>query len=199
MSARKFIEERGEQYDIAPLNVAAEPGTEVLALYAKDFVDKWAKNTQELAMDSTCKGIRFSHAPERAHISIGNTNGGNFELFAAVADANGSGLPLAFLFIKTTKDAAAGAKQAVLEHFLTRLKEFGVDPEFTLPDKDFSEINAMAAVWPDAKQQLCFWHGVRAIKPRLCKNKDTPAPYDAAAAKREFAFIDLNFIPAAQH
>lgn len=64
VSVRKFIEERGEQYNIAPLDVAAEPGTKVLAFYVKDFVNEWAKNTQKLAMDSTCKEIRFSHAPE---------------------------------------------------------------------------------------------------------------------------------------
>lgn len=86
----------------------------------------------------------------------------------------------------------------MLERFLTRLKEFGIDPEFTLTDKDFSEINTMAATWPDAKEQLCFWHSIWAIKQCLCKNKDTPAPYDAAAAKHEFAFIDLDFIPAMQ-
>ncbi|EIW56575.1 uncharacterized protein TRAVEDRAFT_101164, partial [Trametes versicolor FP-101664 SS1] len=180
-SARKFVEERGEKHHIALLDVEAAPGTETLAFYVTDFVEMWAKHTQELAMDSTW-----------------NTNGGNFELFAAVADADGAGVPLAFLFIRTTKDAAPGAKQAILERFLGHLKAFDVDPEFTLTDKDWSEINAMAATWPDAKQQLCFWHDVRAVKQRLCKNKDTPAFYDSVAANREFPFIDINFVPAAQ-
>ncbi|EIW53639.1 uncharacterized protein TRAVEDRAFT_99853, partial [Trametes versicolor FP-101664 SS1] len=180
-SARKFVEERGEKHHIVLLDVEAAPGTQTLAFYVTDFVEMWAKHTQELAMDSTW-----------------NTNGGNFELFAAVADANGAGVPLAFLFIQTTKDAAPGAKQAILERFLGHLKALGVDPEFTLTDKDWSEINAMAATWPDAKQQLCFWHGVRAVKQRLCKNKDTPAFYDSVAANREFPFIDIDFVPAAQ-
>ncbi|KAI9067852.1 hypothetical protein FKP32DRAFT_1600894 [Trametes sanguinea] len=56
----------------------------------------------------------------------------------------------------------------------------------------------MSTTWPDAKHQLCFWHGVRAVKQRLCKSKDTPAPYDSRAANREFPFIDPEFVPAAQ-
>lgn len=102
------------------------------------------------------------------------------------------------MFIKTTKDAAPGAKQAVLERFLGGLRDLGVDPEFTLSDKDWSEINAMGVIWPNAKHQLCFWHAVRALKQRLCKNKETPAQYDAAAANREFPFIDINFVPVGQ-
>ncbi len=115
-----------------------------------------------------------------------------------MADANGFGIPLAFMFLRTTKDAAAGAKQAVLECFLGALKDLGVDPEFTLSDKDWSEINAMGVVWPDAKHQLCFWHGLRALKQRLSKNRDTPAPYDAAAAHAQFSFIDVTFVPVSQ-
>ncbi|EIW59064.1 uncharacterized protein TRAVEDRAFT_19598 [Trametes versicolor FP-101664 SS1] len=180
-SARKFVEERGKDHHIAMLDVEAEPGTEALAFYVTDFVGAWAQHTQELAMDSTW-----------------NTNGGNFELFSAVADANGAGIPLAFIFLRTTKDAAAGAKQAVLARFLERLKELGIDPEFTLTDKDFSEINAMGATWKYAKHQLCFWHGLRAVKQRLCKNKHVPAPYNADAAHSEFSFIDPHFLPAAQ-
>lgn len=103
------------------------------------------------------------------------------------------------MFIKTTKEAAPGSKQTVLERFLGKLRDLGIDPEFTLSDKDWSEINAMGLTWPDAKHQLCFWHAVRAIKQHLCKNKETPAVYDAFAARREFSFIDLDFIPAGQH
>ena len=100
-------------------------------------------------------------------IDVGNTNGGNFELFSAVADVKGSGIPLAFLLIRTSKEARSGAKQAVLEQFLGQLKARGVQPEFTLTDKDWSEINAMRATWPEAKHQLCFWHALRALKQRL--------------------------------
>ena len=141
--------------------------------------------------------LRFS-VTEIIHRLIGNTNNGNFELFAAVADAHGSGIPLAFLLISTSPDADSGAKQAVLESFLRQLKKRGVEPEFTLSDKDWSEIGAMREVWPEAKHFICFWHALKAVKERLSKNKDTPGPYNAERAHAEFSFIDKNFVPAGQ-
>ena len=98
---------------------------------------------------------------------LGNTNAANFELFAAVAAAEGSGIPLAFMWIHTSKEALSGAKEAVLTSILLELKDRGVLPEFTLSDKDWSEINAMRAVWPHAKHQLCFWHALQALKQHL--------------------------------
>lgn len=115
-----------------------------------------------------------------------------------MADAKGSGIPLAFLLVSTSKDAGPGAKQAVLEHFLTALKKQGVSPEFTLSDKDWSEINAMRAVWPQSKHQLCFWHALRALKQRLSKTKDSPAPYDPNEPRSELEFIRADFVPEAQ-
>ena len=115
-----------------------------------------------------------------------------------MADAKGSGIPLAFLLIRTSKKARSGAKQAVLEQFLARIKSRGVEPEFTLTDKDWSEINAMRATWPEAKHQLCFWHALRVLKQRLAKKKDTPAEYNAEAAHQKFSFIDTAFVPLGQ-
>ena len=73
---------------------------------------------------------------------------------------------------------------------MRELKRLGVNPEYTLSDKDWSEINAFRAVWPKAKHQLCFWHALRAVKQQLAKNKDTPAPYDPEEAQRQFSFIN---------
>ncbi|KAI0650125.1 hypothetical protein C8Q79DRAFT_923509 [Trametes meyenii] len=53
-SARAFIEEKGDKHNIKLLDVPAEPGTEALAFYVTDFVEGWAANAQEIAMDSTC-------------------------------------------------------------------------------------------------------------------------------------------------
>ena len=53
-SARKFIETKGDQYNVALLDVPAVPGTKVIAFQCTDIVDAWATHTQELAMDSTC-------------------------------------------------------------------------------------------------------------------------------------------------
>lgn len=52
----------------------------------------------------------------------------------------------------------------------------------------------MSNVWLAAKYQLCFWHLLRAIKQYLSKNKDTPAPYNAAEVHSEFSFIEPDFL-----
>ena len=53
---------------------------------------------------------------------LGNTNKQNFELFGAVADANGVGIPLSYLLISTDKTAAKGAKEEVICKWLNSLK-----------------------------------------------------------------------------
>ncbi|KAJ3473316.1 hypothetical protein NLI96_g13052 [Meripilus lineatus] len=125
----KFILEDGKDHQVKALDVLPEPGTQAMAFQVVDFIKAWAPNTQELAMDSTW-----------------NTNGAGFELFAAVASAEGSGIPLAYCLIKTSKEAQPGAKQIILTRFLTQLKAQGINPEVTLSDKDWSEINAMQEV-----------------------------------------------------
>ena len=130
-------------------------------------------------------------------MNIVGTNNSGFELFSVMSGIKGSGIPLAFCYIETTKDAGPGAKQQLLENFLTELRHLGVDPKFTLTDKDVSEINAMRAVWPRAKHQLCFWHALRALKQRLAK-KTRPVPYDVEGAANEFPFIDPAFLPISQ-
>lgn len=96
--------------------------------------------------------------------TLGNTNRQNFELFAAVADVRGVGVPLSYLLICTTKAAAKGSKEEVISRWLDSLKKNGIHPEFVLTDKDQSEINAIKRIWPNAKHQLCFWHALHAVK-----------------------------------
>lgn len=78
------------------------------------------------------------------------------------------------------------------------IKGLGVEPEFVLTDKDQSEINAVRAVWPQSKHQLCFWHTLHAIKQRLSQNKSTPAFYAATDAMKSFNFINKSFLPQSQ-
>lgn len=59
VSARKFLSEHGAQHQIKMINIQEAPGTRVLAFEVADFMDCWAKNTQELAMDSTCEWTIF--------------------------------------------------------------------------------------------------------------------------------------------
>lgn len=107
-------------------------------------------------------------------------------------------MPLAYCFVQTNAEADKGAKELVLRRFCDQLKRRGVNPEFTLSDKDWSEINAMRAVWPDAKHQLCFWHALRAIKKRLCNSSERPGDYDWLEAQKEFAFVSSIFVPLAK-
>lgn len=58
-SARAFITENGKENMIGLLDVEAAPGTTVLAFQVTDFMEAWAENTRELAMDSTCKWCFF--------------------------------------------------------------------------------------------------------------------------------------------
>lgn len=136
--------------------------------------------------------------PTHTDVRSGNTNGKNFELFATVADADGSGMPLAYLLIKTEKGTPHGTKCMVLECFLQQLHTHGVNPEYTLSDKDFSEIKVFQTVWPHSKHQLCLWHGLHAVKQQVAKSSVTPAPYDVIRACTEFLYIKATFVPVAQ-
>ena len=54
-SAREFISKRGEEHQVALLDVIPAPGIRVDAFQVKDFMDSCGKSTRELAMDSTCE------------------------------------------------------------------------------------------------------------------------------------------------
>ena len=120
------------------------------------------------------------------------------ELFGGMADMLGEGLPLSYLFVVTNAEAPPNTKETVLVHWMEGLRSRGITPEFTLSDKDQSEINALNRVWPTAKHQLCLWHMLRAIKRRLANNREPPAFYRPADAKQTFAFIDPAFVPLRQ-
>ena len=198
-SARKWIVERGGSHQVQLLDVQAAPGTRVVAFQVTDFMGEWAKNTRELAMDSTCELISDLAILRIKHNTfLVGTNNSNCELFAAVAGAYGSGIPLAYCFVQTSKEAGRGAKKAILKSFLGELRKLGVMPEYTLSDKDWSEIEAMMETWPEAKHQLCFWHALRALKQRLSKRTETPAHYDPTEVQREFSFVTSIFVPLAQ-
>jgi hypothetical protein len=84
----------------------------------------------------------------------------------------------------------------MLEHIKNKWK---VKPIITLTDKDWSEINALQAVFASSKLQLCYWHALRAVKTRLSILKRRPLFYDVDEAQAEFGdAIDKGFVPAAQ-
>src|SRR6267154_3711627 len=120
------------------------------------------------------------------------------ELFGGMADMHGEGLPLSYLFVVTDADAPSHTKETILVNWMGALKAHGITPEFTLSDKDQTEINTLSRVWPTAKHQLCLWHMLRALKRRLANNRETPATYRSEDATRIFPFIDLAFLPLGQ-
>lgn len=92
-----------------------------------------------------------------------------------------------------------GAKERLIRQLLLSLREkWGIKARITLTDKDFSEINAMRSVFPEAKHQLCFWHVLRAVKKRFAILRRMPGYYDVKAAHEEFHWISSTFIPIAQ-
>jgi len=88
-----------------------------------------------------------------------------FELYAVIGQKNGSGYPLAYLFLDNSKKGD-GVRTLILAGFFNSLKHKELNPEFFLTDKDFAQINAALQVWPLIKIQLCFWHLKRAIKKK---------------------------------
>ncbi|KAI5452823.1 hypothetical protein NCC49_006363 [Naganishia albida] len=125
------------------------------------------------------------------------------ELLTVMAEYDGSGYPLAYLLRKTTKaaktqalrESIAKARHATLTHLFTEMKRRGVAPSFVGTDKDFQEIRAVNAVWPEAKHQLCYWHAKRALEKRLRQPPSEVTSYDPFRAAAD----SDSFCPPAHH
>ena len=118
-----------------------------------------------------------------------------FELYVIHAEVNGTGFPLAYLFLENNGKCGDSIRTEIITKFVLQLKEKGLDPEFILTDKDWSQIKACHSTWPKAKIQLCRWHINRAITTRLQSDKmvarDT---YNGYMVYQLFSFIDPKFI-----
>jgi hypothetical protein len=139
-----------------------------LAFFASDAIERVAKSTTQLVMDSTF-----------------GTNSGGMDLFAVLAEVEGTGIPLAYCLVELLKPPQAkaaenkliradpGAVTYIIQQFLERLKGFGFTPRCMAIDKDPAEIAAATAVWPSVKVQLCYWHVKRAVSMKLNSSKST--------------------------
>jgi hypothetical protein len=108
-------------------------------------------------------------------------------------------MPLGYLLVQSSTTGTAGVKEQFLEEFLSHFRSvWSVKAIITLTDKDWSEIKAFMAVYPEAKHQLCFWHVLRAIKKRLAILRRMPAHYDANSAHSEFPWINPKFVSVGQ-
>ena len=85
------------------------------------------------------------------------TNNAGMDLFAVLAEVDGTGVILAYCFVGAATSSEgngrsdAGAMTSILEQFLRRIREAGFLPTFFGFDKDRSQIAAVKTVWPDAK------------------------------------------------
>jgi hypothetical protein len=104
-------------------------------------------------------------------------------------------VPLAFAFTAATDGTAEkGAKDRMLQDVLQWVTGHCPNVEFTLSDKDVSEISAFRIIIPKAKHQLCYWHAVKYIEERLAEDKP-PAYYDPRKVHTIFAFVDPTWAP----
>ncbi|THU75985.1 hypothetical protein K435DRAFT_601431, partial [Dendrothele bispora CBS 962.96] len=147
-------------------NLPNVDGYSAIAFSLPKVLAEWGGKVREIALDSAW-----------------NTNGSRYELYALLGELYGSGCPLGYLLLQSPKEGEAGVKQRFISCFLEHFKtHYGLDPSFTLTDKNLSEINAFLETYPNAKHQLCFWHALRAIKTRLSILRRQPKYYNVTEA-----------------
>jgi len=115
------------------------------------------------------------------------TNSAGYNLFAVLAEVDGTGIPIAYTFTRSTGAGVSSTSTPftqLLFLLLKRVREAGFSPSFFGCDKDKAEIGAINNVFPQAKVQLCYWHVLRAMKLKLTAYKETGGrSYDPVAAK----------------
>ncbi|KAG9022921.1 hypothetical protein FS837_006091, partial [Tulasnella sp. UAMH 9824] len=176
-SAQLLVEQAaGKEVEIVALH--AEPGMLAIAFALKEPLEEWGEETAEIAFDGTF-----------------NTNSAQYEISGLIAEGNGQGIPLGFIYTTGTDGTAkTGAKMRLLIDFLRFFRHRCPKIKFTLTDKERAEIDAFREVWPEAKHQCCYWHAIRYLETRLSENKP-PGLYNPRDAWREFDFIDPTWAP----
>ena len=148
-----------------------------LAFYISDSISTLGQ-AKELAMDATY-----------------GTNNAGMDLFAVLAEVDGTGVPLAYCFMEVVENdnkgehrAMPGATGGILCHFLQELRDLGLDPTL---DKDTSEIFAVRQTWPNTVIQLCYWHARRAIRMKLALAKKTDTQNEYRPGEAQLVIPDL--------
>ncbi|CAD6972950.1 unnamed protein product, partial [Tilletia controversa] len=111
------------------------------AHYALGLIAALRDTTVEISLDATY-----------------GTNSGGHDLFGVLAEVEGTGVPLLYLFMDTKDMLGDRRKIEILTESLAMLKGMGINPSFVGCDKDSAEIAAIRTVWPTSKVQLCYWH-----------------------------------------
>ena len=152
-----------------------------LAFYISDSITMLGPHAKELAMDATF-----------------GTNNAGIDLFAVLAEVDGTGVPLAYCFVEIVENnnkgerrAIPGAISGILCQFLQHLRALGLDPTFFGTDKDTSEIFAVRQIWPNTVIQLCYWHARRAIRTKLASSKKTNTQNEYKPSEAQSVIPDL--------
>ncbi|KAI1007534.1 hypothetical protein K3495_g687 [Podosphaera aphanis] len=153
LSAGMLLEENRDMYHHRSIFVS---NFRALSFYIRASIDALSGTTREIAIDATY-----------------GTNNAGMEPYAVLAELDGTGAPMAYLFVEKNNSfgtSSPGTMTQVIYQFLRVLDNLGVYPSFVDCDKDKSEINAIEQVWPSARIQLCFWHAKRAVEIKFEKS-----------------------------
>ncbi|KAE8233193.1 hypothetical protein CF326_g1770 [Tilletia indica] len=155
--------------------ISSEGGIRGIALYALGIIAALREQVVEISLDATF-----------------GTNSSGHDLFAVLAELNGTGAPLMYFLLDTKDMRGDGRRIEMLAQVLAMLKGMGIKPRFVGCDKESAEINAIGQVWPDAKVQLCYWHVRRALRQRLGSGKaTTTSAYDSVEAAQTVPGLDV--------
>lgn len=113
---------------------------------------------ERLVREQTCEELFID--------STYKTNSTKLELFTVLVSVVGTGFPMAYLFLQTSKEE--GYRKNALAGFLGALRTAVPDlkPAFFFSDKDSGQMDAILSVF-GLRASLCYWHMKRAIKDRL--------------------------------
>ncbi|KZZ88413.1 hypothetical protein AAP_04985 [Ascosphaera apis ARSEF 7405] len=173
-SAIILVNELGEKEKIFVSSMFTYMNMRCVAVYIDSLIDKIGPNNiRELAMDATY-----------------DTNNKSMDLFAVMAEFEGTGVPIAYGFVEVIGcheqqvqasqqarfsqpsqtprlQAMQGALTDILNLFLLPIADRGINPQIFHTDKDTAEIQAIRKVYPQTRIQLCNWHALRAIRTKL--------------------------------
>ena len=152
VSCMKYLDGKSDKY---LYNFVQEGKKQAVMFYIREAMQALT-GAKELVMDATY-----------------GTNSAGMDMFAVLAELDGSGIPLCYMFVEkgttenTKPSANEGATIAVITTFLSPLKDHGFNPHFFGTDKDAAEIFAVRHTWPKSKHELCWWHVKRAIRSKM--------------------------------
>ncbi len=198
LSAQKWLEEKSYQI------IFQKETPKAFGFLTKlwDILQNSQFKIQEIGVDAICMYLFYYYYIINYlcylynNFILDNTNNLKFELYVVHAEIDGTGFPLAYLFMENHGNCGNGIRTGTIIDFLIQLKIRGLEPEFFLTDKDFAQISAARFVWKNIKVQLCLWHIKKAVEARLSNNKKSQQiNYDGIAAQQLFPFINPLFRP----